>query len=164
MEVCFVSSSASETERIGEELGKVLSGGEVFALCGELGSGKTTFVRGLAKGLGIPPEMVSSPSFILIQEYVGKFRLYHLDFYRLDDLQDIELIGIRELWREDAVVAIEWADKVPQAIPEDAMWFYFYFLDQQRRKIKFKGGQREGRMVRLVFEEVRRLGEWAWRS
>lgn len=164
MGVCFISSNVSETERIGEELGKVLSGGETIALCGELGSGKTTFVRGLAKGLGIPPDMVSSPSFLLIQEYPGKLKLYHVDFYRLDDLQDIELIGIRELWREDAVVAIEWADKMPQAIPRDAMWFYFSFIDQQRREIKFRGGKKGEDLVRFVFEEVKRQGEEAWRS
>lgn len=158
-----MSSNASETERIGEELGKVLSGGEVLALCGELGSGKTTFVRGLAKGLGIPPEMVSSPSFVLIQEYTGKLKLYHVDFYRLDDLQDIESIGIRELWREDAVVAIEWADKVPQVVPEDAMWFYFHFMGQQMRGIKFKGMGKAEDLVRFVFKEAKRQGEGVWR-
>lgn len=154
-----MSLSAWETERLGEELGKVLSGGQILALCGELGAGKTTFVRGLAKGLGIPPETVSSPSFVLIQEYTGRLTLYHVDFYRLESLLDIELIGLRDLWREDTIVAIEWADKIPQAIPEDALWFQFFFLDQHRRKIKFKGGQNEVKLVHFVFEKVRRQGE-----
>jgi tRNA threonylcarbamoyladenosine biosynthesis protein TsaE len=116
----FTTRSESETAAVGRELAPTLSEGAVVLLFGDLGAGKTAFVRGLAEGLGLDPADVSSPTFTLIQEYRGgRVLLLHADLYRLDDPREIEDLGLGELG-SGAVVAIEWADKLPLA-PEGAI-------------------------------------------
>src|SRR5262245_63540406 len=110
------TASETETAAVGRDLARTLRAGDVVLLHGELGAGKTAFVRGLAEGLGVSPEDVSSPTFTLIQEYRGgRVPLFHVDLYRLDDLREIEDLGLDEIGR-DAVMAIEWAEKLPRAI------------------------------------------------
>ena len=107
----MITASQSETERAGEELGRRLKPGAVVLLYGDLGAGKTAFVRGLARGLGADPEDVSSPTFTIIQEYAGATaRLHHVDLYRLS-AAEIDDLGLDELIAGDAVVAIEWAER-----------------------------------------------------
>jgi len=107
--------SEADTAACGRDLAATLSVGSVVLLFGELGAGKTAFVRGLAEGLGIDPGEVSSPTFTLIQEYRGgRLPLAHIDLYRLDDSREIEDLGIEDL-EGDRVVAIEWAEKLPRA-------------------------------------------------
>jgi len=109
-----VTASETETSVVGRDLARALRAGDVVLLHGELGAGKTAFVRGLAEGLGVPPEEVSSPTFTLIQEYRGgRLPLFHVDLYRLDDVREIEDLGLDEIGR-DAVMAIEWAEKLPR--------------------------------------------------
>jgi tRNA threonylcarbamoyladenosine biosynthesis protein TsaE len=109
----FTTRSESETAAVGRELASALSEGAVVLLCGDLGAGKTAFVRGLAEGLGLDPADVSSPTFTLVQEYRGgRVPLLHADLYRLDDPREIDDLGLDELGG-GAVVAIEWADKLP---------------------------------------------------
>ena len=113
------SKSAQQTLRIGRELGKRLNGGEIVALQGALGSGKTIFVRGLAQGLGIrQPGEVRSPTFNLIQEHRGSIPLCHVDLYRLS-AGEVRDLGLEEYWGEEGgwVTAIEWADKARGMIP-----------------------------------------------
>jgi tRNA threonylcarbamoyladenosine biosynthesis protein TsaE len=109
--------SAAETEGVGRRIGETLPGGTVVLLVGDLGAGKTAFVRGLAAGLGIDPSDVSSPTFTLVQEYRGRCRLQHVDLYRLSHWQDIEELGIDEFVAHGDVVAIEWADRLPAPPP-----------------------------------------------
>ena len=110
----WLTSSPEETERVGESLAKKLRGGELILLVGELGSGKTTFVRGLARGLGVDdPGGVASPSFKIVSEHPGPLRLHHVDLYRLDDPVAIEELAIDELIAPDAVVIVEWGEKLP---------------------------------------------------
>ena len=112
-----MTRSPEETESLGEELGRGLHGGEVVLLEGELGAGKTAFVRGLAEGLGVDPSEVSSPTFTLIQEYRGgRLPLYHVDLYRLNDAREVDDLGLEEM-ASDGVLALEWADKLPRPIP-----------------------------------------------
>ncbi len=111
----FLTNSEAETAQAAAELATGLEPGDVLLLFGDLGAGKTAFVRGLAGGLGADPEEVSSPTFTLIQEYVGRVRLYHVDLYRID-AREAEDLGLEELAEGPGVVAIEWAEKV-------AAWF-----------------------------------------
>jgi tRNA threonylcarbamoyladenosine biosynthesis protein TsaE len=102
------------TERLGERLGRLARPGDVLALSGELGSGKTTLVRGLARGLDVPPEVpVVSPSFTLINEYPGRLPLYHLDLYRVEAGEQ-EWLGLEEYLYGPAVVAVEWAERLAE--------------------------------------------------
>jgi len=108
----FFTSSEVETGAVGSELATTLARGDVVLLIGDLGAGKTAFVRGLAEGLGIASDQVSSPTFTLVQEYrAGRVPLVHVDLYRLDDPREIDDLGLDEI-AEEAVLAIEWADKL----------------------------------------------------
>ncbi len=101
---------------VGRRLGSRLSRGDAVLLVGDLGAGKTAFTRGLAEGLGIPSDAVSSPTFTLVQEYRGgRVPLYHVDLYRLNDAREIDDLGLDEL-AADGVLAIEWAEKLPRPI------------------------------------------------
>ena len=115
----IVSGSEHETSDAGARLGATLAGGEVVLLYGELGAGKTAFVRGLARGIGAAPDEVSSPTFTLIQEYRGRLTLYHVDLYRLRP-EEIGDLGLDEMVGGDGIVAIEWANRWPNR-PMDAI-------------------------------------------
>jgi tRNA threonylcarbamoyladenosine biosynthesis protein TsaE len=107
-----VTASVVETEELAQALGASMRGGEVVLLSGELGAGKTAFVRGLARGLGVDPEEVASPTFVLLTSYPGRLRLHHADLYRLaGDGDDLEL-GLEELPGPSGVLAIEWAERL----------------------------------------------------
>jgi tRNA threonylcarbamoyladenosine biosynthesis protein TsaE len=99
----------------------MLTGGETLALFGELGAGKTALVRGIATGLGLPPNQVTSPTFVLIHEYRGRLPLIHMDLYRLQSATEAEGIGLQEYFSGETVTAIEWADKFPELLPSDRL-------------------------------------------
>ena len=112
------SNSVAETEAIAAELARQLTGGEVIALEGDLGAGKTQFVRGLVKGLGGSPRAVSSPTYVLLNVYDGgRLTVYHLDAYRVGGADDFEAIGFIELLEQGGVVAIEWPQRVEGLLP-----------------------------------------------
>src|SRR3954447_7154904 len=109
--------SEDETAALGREVATTLSAGDVLLLYGDLGAGKTAFVRGLAEGLGIPREEVSSPTFTLIQEYRGgRLPLFHVDLYRIEDPREFDELGLDEI-AEGGVLAIEWAERLPYSPP-----------------------------------------------
>jgi tRNA threonylcarbamoyladenosine biosynthesis protein TsaE len=109
----LLTHSEVETAAAGRELGPRLSAGSIVLLFGELGAGKTAFVRGLAEGLGARPEDVSSPTFTIMQEYRGgRLPLFHVDLYRLEDPREVEELGLDEI-AAGGVLAIEWAEKLP---------------------------------------------------
>ena len=113
----FVTRSEGETAHAARELASTLRAGDVVLLFGDLGAGKTAFVKGLAAGLGLAPEQVSSPTFTLMQEYRGDpLTLFHVDLYRLNDRREIDDLGLDEI-AADGVLAIEWADKLPRRPP-----------------------------------------------
>jgi len=114
-----VTASETETAAVGRELASGLSAGSVVLLFGDLGAGKTAFVRGLAEGLGVSSEDVTSPTFTIMQEYRGgRLPLFHVDLYRLNDAREIEDLGLDEV-TAGGVLAVEWAEKLPDA-PTDA--------------------------------------------
>lgn len=115
-----ISSSPKETERFGELLGNVLSGGEVIAYFGGLGMGKTRFTAGLAKGMGITAD-VSSPTFSLVHEYGGKIPLCHFDMYRISTFEDLCSTGFFDYLDNGSVLAIEWSENIENVLPEDKL-------------------------------------------
>lgn len=128
--------SIKETKLLGETIGAWLDTGIVIALTGDLGSGKTSFVQGLAKGLDVPDEYyVTSPSFTLINEYPGRHTLFHVDLYRIGDPVDFEDIGLYEILHEEGVVAIEWSDKLPKALLAACLTVHFEISNDESRKI-----------------------------
>jgi tRNA threonylcarbamoyladenosine biosynthesis protein TsaE len=116
--VTVTTHSEDETSDVGRRLAPTLSPGSVVLLVGDLGAGKTALVRGLAEGLGVPPDEVSSPTFTLMQEYRGgRIPLVHVDLYRLNDAREIDDLGLDELGLE-SVLAIEWAEKLPRPMAD----------------------------------------------
>ena len=135
-----LSCNPEETFSIGKIIGEHLTQGDVLALMGELGSGKTCFTHGVARGIGVSEEfLITSPSFTLINEYRGKINLYHFDLYRLHGLQDMEDLGYEEYLFGEGVSVIEWADKMKDALPEETLCITFQYLDENRREIVISG-------------------------
>ena len=137
----LISKSPMETLRIGRFLGSALRGGDCVALTGELGAGKTCLTQGIAGGLGVPDcYVVASPTFTLINEYPGKeTALYHLDLYRLAGSGDLEEIGYQEYLARGGVVVVEWAEKIPDAIPEEALCVTLSYVGENVRRIEISG-------------------------
>ena len=128
--------SPEATRNLGRYIGKSIATPTILALTGGLGSGKTVFVQGLAKGLGIPDEYyITSPTFTLVNEYPGRFPLIHIDLYRLDGIHDFEDIGLDELMYDQAVIAIEWAEKMSHQLPDDHLAMTFEITNDNGRKI-----------------------------
>ena len=129
----LTTHSELETAAAGRELAGHLSAGSVVLLTGDLGAGKTAFVRGLAEGLGVRAEEVSSPTFTIMQEYRGgRLPLYHVDLYRLNDSREIEELGLDEL-TANGVLALEWADKLRDPPPEAFRVTIDHASDTERR-------------------------------
>ncbi|UCF00051.1 MAG: tRNA (adenosine(37)-N6)-threonylcarbamoyltransferase complex ATPase subunit type 1 TsaE [Planctomycetota bacterium] len=113
----LISNSAEETIEVGRKIGAQLKGGEVIAVCGVLGSGKTHLIKGIAAGAGTEEAReVTSPTFVIVNEYKGRLDVYHVDAYRLNSLSEFEMIGFDDYCYPQSVVAIEWADKIEQAL------------------------------------------------
>ena len=126
----ILSSSPRQTKSWGKRVGKLLEGGEIIGLIGELGTGKTCFVRGLAEGLGIGPEAwIRSPTFTLINEYHGRLPLYHIDLYRLGDRHEMEGLGLRDYLYSDGASVIEWFDHLPADEVEEYLEIKLEYAD-----------------------------------
>ncbi|MGC1404692.1 MAG: tRNA (adenosine(37)-N6)-threonylcarbamoyltransferase complex ATPase subunit type 1 TsaE [Thermodesulfobacteriota bacterium] len=123
------------TMQLGQRLASLLKAGDVVALYGELGAGKTCLVRGLAKGLIIAERQVASPSFSLINEYPGPLPLFHMDCYRLHLDEEIEELGLEEYFDGPGITVIEWAERIKD-LPEDRLDIVFTILDETGRHIQ----------------------------
>jgi tRNA threonylcarbamoyladenosine biosynthesis protein TsaE len=132
-EEVIASSSEEDTRAAGERFAARLTAGATVLLFGDLGAGKTAFVRGLAQGLGVPADEVTSPTFTLVQEYRGRLTLHHVDLYRLEPAEVGDL-GLDELTAGDAVVAIEWAERWRDA-PQGAWEVRLSHEGDERRRI-----------------------------
>lgn len=117
----MTSQSEAETAAVAENLAASFRGGEVVLLSGELGTGKTAFVRGLARGVGADPDEVASPTFVLLTSYPGRLRLHHADLYRLRGDGDEDEVGLEELPGADGVLAVEWAERL-RRLPWPRTW------------------------------------------
>lgn len=146
-----LSKSVVETDRLGRRIGRSLQGGETLALYGELGTGKTALVRGMAAGLGASPQAVSSPTFVLIHEYHGRVRLAHADLYRLDSATELLHIGLSDYDDGRTVTAIEWADKAGHDLPADRLEIHLQHRSPNVREITFvPQGARARRLLARV--------------
>jgi tRNA threonylcarbamoyladenosine biosynthesis protein TsaE len=131
----FTSNSAAETEAFGRDYARKIDNATVVALKGELGAGKTQFVKGFVAGLGSASE-VTSPTFTLIHEYNGgRWPVYHFDFFRIEDRQSAERLGLDDYFFGDGVSVVEWADKFPELIPAAAKWVSFETKSETERVI-----------------------------
>ena len=134
----FISNTPAETEAIGRQLAEYIDVGSILALKGDLGSGKTLFVKGLVAGLGSSAD-VTSPTFTIVHEYRGgRVPVYHFDFFRVENQRSAERLGLDDYFFGDGVSVIEWADRFPEFIPEQARWIFFETKSQDVRAITTK--------------------------
>ena len=146
----IILRSPRQTHRLGRCVGQLLQGGEVLALYGELGTGKTSLVRGIADGLGAEPTAVSSPTFTLIHEYHGRLRLIHTDLYRLSASQ-LEDTGLDDYLNGRTVTAIEWADRWGSGLPSDRLDIHLsHRLPSARRVVLTASGPSACRLVQRL--------------
>ncbi len=132
----FTTYSLDETHALGQRIGKSFSNAMVIALTGDLGCGKTALVQGIAKGLDISDDYyITSPTYTFINEYPGRYPLFHVDLYRVEHSDDLENIGFDEILMDDAIVAVEWADKLPKDFLKEHLHVCFETLDYTCRKI-----------------------------
>ena len=112
-----ISNSPDETIEFGRKFGSQLKGGEIIGICGQLGSGKTHLIKGIAAGAGAKDcRDVNSPTFVIVNEYIGKLDIYHIDAYRLDSVTEFEMLGFDDFCYPDSVVLVEWVDKIESAL------------------------------------------------
>ena len=135
----FTSKSTTETIKLGQKIGKSLHKGDVVALCGQLGSGKTVLVKGVAEGLGVSNyNYVNSPTFVILKEYRARVPLYHFDVYRLNDICEFSTVGYGEYFYGNGVSVIEWADKIKEALPKEHLMINIEIVSENERKINIK--------------------------
>lgn len=132
------SGSAQATRELGARLGRQARPGDVIALYGELGAGKTCLIQGIAAGLGVT-EAVTSPTFVLIAEYAGRLPFYHVDLYRLERLEEIEALGLEEILDGDGVTAVEWAEKAEALLPSRSLRVRIAGVGDEPRTIEIEG-------------------------
>ena len=139
MDKLFISSSALDTEKIGEKLAKQLPSKSVVALFGELGMGKTAFVRGMARGLSID-DRVSSPTFAIVHDYGTKNHLYHFDMYRIETYEDLLSCGFFDYTDSEGITAVEWSENIENVLPENHIRVEISKGDtDDERKIRISG-------------------------
>ncbi len=132
----FTSGSVEETQSFGEQIGCALRAGDIVALRGELGSGKTTLIQGIARGLGRDPETIKSPTFVLMREYPGTPPLIHIDGYRLEGAPAVAWLDVELLFNSSKITVIEWAERCEGLLPEDHLEVYLSHVSANRRRIR----------------------------
>ena len=129
-----ITRSPDETAVAGEALGRTLAPGAVVALTGELGAGKTCFVQGLVRALGVEGR-VTSPTFVLVNEYRGRVPVHHVDLYRIDRLEDVQDLGVPDLFAGDGITLVEWAEKLGPLLPADCIRVHIAGVGDEPRRI-----------------------------
>jgi tRNA threonylcarbamoyladenosine biosynthesis protein TsaE len=144
--------SPSDTLKLGERIGSVLQGGETIALIGELGAGKTLLTRGVVSGAGISSDLVTSPTFTLIQEYFGPISIIHVDLYRIEYPEELPSLGLDEYFSPQSAVLIEWADRALTQLPQDYLSITLTHTGSTRRQAKFEahGPQSSSFLTKIV--------------
>lgn len=146
----LISHSPEQTQRLGTNLGKLTQAGDIFLLCGDLGSGKTCLTQGIAWGLAIK-EYAFSPSFVLVREYSGRLPLYHIDLYRLDHIEEIIDLGLDEYFYGDGVCVVEWAEKGWSVLPQENLLIKFSHVSDTERSLSLEpNGRRYSQLLKFL--------------
>jgi len=150
----FITHSAEQTQKVGISIGKLAEPGDIFLLIGDLGAGKTCLTQGIAYGLDIQ-EYTLSPSFVIMRELHGRLPLYHMDFYRLDNIAEISDLGLDDYLFGEGVCVIEWANKGLTVLPEDHLLIGIDYLSDNERSFVIEArGERYIRMVKQLRETI----------
>jgi tRNA threonylcarbamoyladenosine biosynthesis protein TsaE len=153
--VRYLTTSVEKTVWLGQQLGAELTDGDVVALIGDLGGGKTWFTKGLAIGLEIGADHIVSPTFTLVNEYDGRHQLFHIDLYRLKDETEIMALDLEGYLSGKGVVVIEWADRWPGQLPEESIQVDLRMVDEHTRELWFSGSHlRAQELIGALKEKV----------
>ena len=152
----LISGSPEQTQHLGRQLGEQARAGDVYLLTGNLGSGKTCLTQGVAWGLGVK-EYAFSPSFVIIREYHGRLPLYHIDFYRLDRIEEIADLGLDEYLYGTGVCVVEWADKGITVLPDEHLLIHLsYISDTERSIILEPKGRRYAELLKSLDSDLKK--------
>jgi tRNA threonylcarbamoyladenosine biosynthesis protein TsaE len=146
-----ITTNQEQTWQIGEMLGSRLEAGDTVCLYGDLGAGKTSFSYGIALGLEVEEQYITSPTFTFVNEYQGRVPLYHIDLYRLKDPDELENIGFEEYLDSDGVTVIEWAEKAEDVLPRECLSIYLSYVNDNSREIGFLA---EGERYRKIVDDL----------
>lgn len=150
----ILTDSPAQTIRLGRMVGEILPAGAFVALVGSLGSGKTLLTKGIARGLGVEDAgEVTSPTFVLVNEYRGRVPVHHIDLYRLESFPEVEAIGWEEWIDGPGVALVEWADKIEAHLPEERIEVLLQWAGEEKRRLIFYGRGRKGTQI---IEELRK--------
>lgn len=150
------TESAQQTMALAGRIARTLEQGDVVALAGELGAGKTVFVKGMAYGLEVEKNIVvTSPTFVILHEYPGRLPLYHFDFYRLQDRKQAEGIGYEEYFEGDGVCAVEWADRFPEIFPPSTLRVNIEALGETGRLFRISADKGMADRLRKIEEAIK---------
>jgi len=147
----ITTNSPGETQEFGARLGKLARPGDVFLLVGKLGAGKTCLTQGIARGLGIK-EYAASPSFVVVRELYGRLPLYHMDFYRLGNLEEIAELGLDDYFYGQGVSVVEWAEKGISLLPPEHLLIEMSYVSDTGRRLKLKA---RGKRYRQLVAELK---------
>ncbi len=148
-----ITSSPEQTWRTGELLGARLGAGDMVCLYGDLGAGKTSFTYGIALGLEVREQYITSPTFTFVNEYRGRVPFYHIDLYRLKDPGELENIGFEDYIDSDGATVIEWAERAEEELPPERLSVYLSYVNETSREIGFLA---EGERYERLLEDLRR--------
>lgn len=148
--------SPEETAHVGEELGRAMKGGEIVAIEGPLGAGKTCLIQGVGKGLEVREKRITSPTFIFRHRYPGRVALYHLDLYRLQGEEDVASLGLLEDMEEGGAVAIEWAERARTLLLEEVLWVTILPVDENGLTVRELRFSAEGKAHQHLLTELKK--------
>ncbi len=156
------SHNSEQTKLLGSYLGKLAQRGDIYLLIGDLGAGKTCLVQGISHGLGVK-EYAFSPSFVIVREYHGRLPLFHVDFYRLDHIKEIDNLGLEEYLHGDGVCVVEWADKGMPALPRNNLLIELSYIpnrETQRTIVLKPNGQRYLKLMEQLKLNLNKEKTW----
>jgi len=136
-EFSYITNGAEESIKLGKKFSKLLKSGDVIGLNGDLGAGKTTFIKGILQGFNYE-ENVTSPTFTLINEYYADLKVIHIDFYREENIMRWKNLGFEEIINNNDIILIEWSNLIPELLPADIKIIFFEHIQENKRKIFLK--------------------------